>query len=130
MNNCVTFLAFLNQRNRVPDCYDKTKLFIFFCCCELYLKRHYNISLTFGCIVSTKIINHMNLYIYYFYWTYLVAQMVKNLPAVWETWVRSLGWEDPLEKEMATHSSTLAWENPMDRGAFWATVHGIIKSWT
>ena len=72
----------------------------------------------------------MNLYIYYFYWTYLVAQMVKNLPAVWETWVRSLGWEDPLEKEMATHSSTLAWENPMDRGAFWATVHGIIKSWT
>ena len=72
----------------------------------------------------------MNLYIYYFYWTYLVAQMVKNLPAVWETWVRSLGWEDPLEKEMATHSSTLAWENPMDRGASWATVHGVIKSWT
>ena len=38
----------------------------------------------------------------------LVAQTVKRLPAVWETWVRSLGWEDPLEKEMATHSSTLA----------------------
>ena len=40
----------------------------------------------------------------------LVAQSVKNLPAVQETWVQSLGWEDPLEKEMATHSSILAWE--------------------
>ena len=39
----------------------------------------------------------------------LVAQMVKCLPAIRETWVRSLGWEDPLEKEMATHSSVLAW---------------------
>ena len=39
----------------------------------------------------------------------LVAQTVKNLPAMWETWVRSLSWEDPLEKEMATHSSILAW---------------------
>ena len=42
----------------------------------------------------------------------LVAQMVKHLPAVRETWVQSLGWEDPLEKEMATHSSTLAWKIP------------------
>ena len=40
---------------------------------------------------------------------FLVAQLVKNLPAGQETWVRSLGWEDPLEKEMATHSTTLAW---------------------
>ena len=40
----------------------------------------------------------------------LVAQSVKNLPAVQETWVRSLGWEDPLEKEMATYSSILAWK--------------------
>ena len=40
----------------------------------------------------------------------LIAQLVKNLPAVQETWVRSLGWEDPLEKEMATHSSILAWK--------------------
>ena len=39
----------------------------------------------------------------------LVAQRIKNLPALWETWIRSLGWEDPLEKEMATHSSILAW---------------------
>ena len=45
----------------------------------------------------------------------LVAQMVKNLPAMQETWVPSLGWEDPLEKEMATHSSVLAWEIPGQR---------------
>ena len=42
----------------------------------------------------------------------LVAQTVKHLPAIWETRVQSLGWEDPLEKEMATHSSTLAWKIP------------------
>ena len=42
----------------------------------------------------------------------LVAQLVKNLPAVQETWIQSLGWEDPLEKEMATHSSILAWRIP------------------
>ena len=42
----------------------------------------------------------------------LAAQTVKYLPAMWETWVQSLGWEDPLEKEMATHSSTLPWKTP------------------
>ena len=46
------------------------------------------------------------------YWASLVAQRVKCLPAIWETWVRSLGWEDPLEKEMAAHSSILAWRIP------------------
>ena len=47
------------------------------------------------------------------FWTSLVAQMVKNPPAMWETWVRSLGWEDPwVEKGMATHSSILAWRIP------------------
>ena len=46
------------------------------------------------------------------YWASLVAQMVKRLPAMQETWVRSPGWKDPLEKEMATHSSTLAWKIP------------------
>ena len=45
-----------------------------------------------------------------YYWAFLVAQLVKNLPAVQETWVRYLGWEDPLEKEMVTHSSNLAWK--------------------
>ena len=52
------------------------------------------------------------------HWASLVAQLVKNPPAMQETWVRSLGREDPLEKETATHSSTLAWENPMDGGAW------------
>ena len=56
--------------------------------------------------------------------------MVKNLPAMQETWVQSLGWEDPLEEGIATHSNILAWKMPMDRGAWWATVHGAAKSWT
>ena len=60
----------------------------------------------------------------------LVAQMIKNLPAMWETWVQSLGREDSLEEGMATHSSILAWRIPMDRGAWGATVHGIAKSQT
>ena len=60
----------------------------------------------------------------------LVAQKVKNLPAVQETWVQTLGREDPLEKGMATHSSILAWRIPMDRGAWWATAHGVRKSQT
>jgi len=45
-------------------------------------------------------------------WTSLVTQLVRNLPAIPETWVHSLGWEDPLEKGKATHSSILAWRNP------------------
>ena len=53
-----------------------------------------------------------------------MAQTVKNLPAIQETQVRSLGQEDPVEKEIATHTSILAKENPLDRGARWATVHG------
>ena len=48
----------------------------------------------------------------------LVAQLVENPPAMQETWVRPLGWEDPLEDGMATHSSILAWRIPMDRGAW------------
>ena len=51
---------------------------------------------------------------------YLVAQTVKNLPAMWETWIQSLGWEDPLEESLHTHSSMLASESPMNRGACWA----------
>ena len=48
-------------------------------------------------------------------WPSLVAQMVKNAPIMRETWVQSLGWDDPLEEHMATHSSILAWRIPMDR---------------
>ena len=58
-----------------------------------------------------------------------MAQRLKRLPAMRETRVRSLGWEDPLEKEMATHSSSCL-ENPMDGGAWWATVCGVAKSRT
>ena len=49
-------------------------------------------------------------------WASLVAQTVKNLPTMREIWVRFLGWEDPLEKEMATHSSTVAWKIPWMEG--------------
>ena len=51
-------------------------------------------------------------YLLQYSWGSLVAQLVKNLPAMWETWVRSLGWEDSLEKGTATHSSTVAWRIP------------------
>ena len=57
-----------------------------------------------------------------------MVQTVKNLSTMRETWVRSLGWEDPLEEGMATHYSILAWRIPMDRGAWWATVHGVAES--
>ena len=46
---------------------------------------------------------------------------------MWEIWVRSLGWEDPLEEGMATHSNILAWRIPMDRGAWWATVQSVAQ---
>ena len=56
--------------------------------------------------------------------------MVKNLLAMWETWVRSLSWEDALEEGMAIHSSILAWEIPVDSGTWRVTVHGVEKSQT
>ena len=56
--------------------------------------------------------------------------MVKNPPAMQETWVLSLGWEDSLEEDMATHSSILAWRIPMDRGAWQTTVYVVTKSQT
>ena len=59
-----------------------------------------------------------------------VAPLVKNLPVMQETQVQSLGREDRLEKEMATHSSVLTWRIPMDRGAWRATVQGVAKTWT
>ena len=62
--------------------------------------------------------------------TPLEAQTAKCLAAMRETWIQSLGWEGPLEKEMATHSSTPCLENSMDGGACWATAHGVAKSRT
>ena len=58
----------------------------------------------------------------------LVAQLVKNPPVMWETWVQSLGWEDSLEKGVATHSSYSCLENLIDRRTWWATVHGILQA--
>ena len=54
--------------------------------------------------------------------------LVKNLHAMRETWVQSLGWEDPLEEGIVTHSSLLAWRIPMDWGAWWATTHEVVGS--
>ena len=56
-----------------------------------------------------------------------IAQPMKGTQ---EPWFQSLGWKDSLEKETATHSNILAWNNPMDRGGLWATVHGIAKNRT
>ena len=58
---------------------------------------------------------------------YPSRSVVKNPPATQETWVRSLGWKGPLEKEMATHSNFLALGNPMGRGGWQAIVHGVSK---
>ena len=71
-----------------------------------------------GCDWATEY-THKHSYFIYTYvniWASPVAQTVKNLPAMWKTWVRSLGWEDPMEEGMTTHSSILAWRIPMDRG--------------
>ena len=60
-------------------------------------------------------------YPFQYSWASFVAQLVKNPPAMRETWVQSLGWEDPLEEGMATHCSSFAWRILMDRRAWWAT---------
>ena len=57
-----------------------------------------------------------------------MSHTVKNPPAMQKTWVRSLSWEDPLEKDIETQSSILAWRIPMDREAWRATVQGVTKS--
>ena len=72
--------------------------------------------------VATEFINSLNLDVGPEDWASLVAQMVKHLPAMWETQVRSLGQEDPLEMEMATYSSILAWKIP------WMEVPGGLQS--
>ena len=59
-------------------------------------------------------------------WASLMVQLVKNLPAMWETWVQSLGWEDPLEKGYPTHSSILVWRIPMEKEPG-GLVHGFTR---
>ena len=67
-------------------------------------------------------------------WASQIALVVKKLPAntgkTKDMGVQSLGWGDPLQEGMATHSSILAWRIPMDRGAWWARAHGVAKSQT
>ena len=77
-------------------------------------------------MVKLKIETSLNIRI----WTSLVAHTVKNLAAMQETRVQSLDGDDPLENEMATNSSILAWKNLMDRGAWRDTVHGFTKNQT
>ena len=60
----------------------------------------------------------------------MVAQLVKNVPAMQETWLQSLAWEDPLEESMETHSGIPAWRIPIDRGAWQAAVYTVAKSQT
>ena len=66
----------------------------------------------------------------YYSWASLVAQTVKNSPALRETWIWFLGWEDSLEKDVATQSSIIAQRTPMDRGAWKATAHDVTMSQT
>ena len=73
---------------------------------------------------------HQYISVKYGTWASLVAQTVKNLLAMWEAWVQSLSWEHPLKEHVATHSSILVWKIPIDRAAWQATVHGVMKSWT
>ena len=69
----------------------------------------------------------MNKQIVVYPWASLVVQQSRICMPMQEMQVQFLGLEDPLEKEMATHSSILSWKIPMDRGAWWATVHGVTK---
>ena len=87
-------------------------------------------SLSCGVLLTSRGFLYLTVLSYPHLGSFPVAQTVKSLPAMQETWVQSLGREDPLEKEMATHSSILAWDNPMDRSAWWAIVHGVTKSQT
>ena len=101
-------------------------------CEKLKFSEKWIVFLKMGCL-SHSVINGIAqnflhcLFIFlpaYGAWVSLVAQTVQNLPTMRETWVWSLDWEDLLEEGMATHSSILAWRVPIDRGAWWATVHG------
>ena len=77
--------------------------------------------LTYRCLkINTTILSNL-------YQGFPLAQTVKNLPAMQETWIRSLDWEDPLEEGMATHSSIFAWKISMDRGAWRATVNVVAE---
>ena len=83
--------------------------------CSVYLSSHHH-----HIMIKSVIYNTLQ--------ASLVVQMVKNPPAMQATWVRSLGWENPLEEGMATHSSILAWRIPMEQRAWLATVYDVAKT--
>ena len=117
-----------------------TKLSCLFSCSNCFHFDHWELFWLNFIIFSIKVLHT-------FWWIYfgivnkifstlggrgasVVAQVVKNVPTVQETWIWSLSWEDPLEEGMANHSSILAWRIPMNRRAWLATFHGVSKSWT
>ena len=102
-------------------------LFVFLHCLTLYL---HCITETISTLSLHNVGFTYNLSSLVTFRASLLTQTVKNLPEMWETWVQSLGWEDPLEEGIITHVSILAWRIPMGRGAWWATVHGVTKNWT
>ena len=100
----------------------------------LYLGASYRVCLVCGNSLSCTLSICIFLYLYYTlvrsFRGFPGDSVVKNLPAKQKMWVGSLGQEDPLEKGMATHSSILAWKNPVGSGAWWAKVHRVAKSQT
>ena len=90
--------------------------------CKKHLHYHFIKTIQISNILSSFVVKYSN------NWASLVAQLVKNRPALLETWVRSLGWEDPLEEGMTTDCSFLAWRTPVDGGAGRAAVHGVAES--
>ena len=93
-------------------------------------KINYNPFISAGKLVNVDSASFFFSFALYmlFFWGLPGGSAVKNSPAIQEKWVCSLGREDPLEKDMATHSSIFAWKNPIDRGAWWAMVHGVAES--
>ena len=69
-------------------------------------------------------------YSFQYSWASLVTQTVKTLSEMQETWVQFLGWGNPLEESMTTHTSILAWRIPTDKGSWQATIHGVANSLT
>ena len=95
--------------------------------CEIwsfFFKGHYIFGIIFFLCIYVFVWVHVDMCVslymcvYVYVWASLVAQMVKNLPAMWESWVRSLGWEYPLEEGMVSYSNILAWRIPVDRGVW------------
>ena len=123
--NCALFVKWGGGGNSCP---------FYFCCCYKGLMNFKKKRLQGKCTALYKCIirspGEEIGYPHQYSWASLVAQMVKNTTAMQKTWVRSLGWEDPVEEGMTTHSNILAWRVPIDRGAWQAAVPEVTKSRT